>query len=410
MIGTGEYTTGFVQGTASKSDKGAGVVALTLFDLRRTGVVGGLYMAGTQGGKFPVIRQHLDRVIAQQYKGIETLFHSFPSDDVRSDPDAYLAALAEMKPGDVVIIFTPDDTHFRLGMAAVERGCHTLIAKPIVKTLAEHLELASAARQKDVIVAMEVHKRWDPIYLDARDRIRDLGDFSYFNSYMSQPKSQLDSFQAWAGKSSDISYYLNAHHIDFNVWAVNGRARPVTVTARASTGVARRKGIDAEDTIALLAQWENIVSGNLATAVYTASWIAPKSDVHSQQRFHYMGHAGEVHVDQAHRGYGLATDENGFTSPNPLFMKYAPDAQGCFAGQNAYGYRSIADFIHAARSIRSGESKPDDWIGKLATARETLPVTAILEAGRRSLDSENRSIKIEWGSDGFPVGFRGEEG
>ncbi|MDA1274626.1 MAG: gfo/Idh/MocA family oxidoreductase, partial [Verrucomicrobia bacterium] len=127
-------------------------------------------------------------------------------------------------------------------------------------------------------------------------------------------------------------------------------------------------------------------------------------------RFHYMGHAGEVHVDQAHRGYGLATDENGFTSPNPLFMKYAPDAQGCFAGQNAYGYRSIADFIHAARSIRSGESKPDDWIGKLATARETLPVTAILEAGRRSLDSENRSIKIEWGSDGFPVGFRGEEG
>ena len=27
----------------------------------------------------------------------------------------------------------------------------------------------------------------------------------------------LDTFKAWAGKSSDISYYLNSHHIDFHV-------------------------------------------------------------------------------------------------------------------------------------------------------------------------------------------------
>ncbi len=34
MVGTGEYTTGYVHGNAAKSDKGAGVVALTMFDLR----------------------------------------------------------------------------------------------------------------------------------------------------------------------------------------------------------------------------------------------------------------------------------------------------------------------------------------------------------------------------------------
>jgi len=32
---TGEYTTGYVHGSASDSDKSAGVVALTMFDLRR---------------------------------------------------------------------------------------------------------------------------------------------------------------------------------------------------------------------------------------------------------------------------------------------------------------------------------------------------------------------------------------
>ena len=35
MIGTGEYTTGYVGGCASDSDKGAGVVGLVMFDLRK---------------------------------------------------------------------------------------------------------------------------------------------------------------------------------------------------------------------------------------------------------------------------------------------------------------------------------------------------------------------------------------
>ena len=36
---------------------------------------------------------------------------------------------------------------------------------------------------------------------------------------------------------------------------------------------------------------------------YLAGYVdtAPKADVHSQQRFHCMGHSGEIVVDQAHR-------------------------------------------------------------------------------------------------------------
>ena len=259
-------------------------------------------------------------------------------------------------------------------MAAVRKRCHVLVAKPIVKTLADHLALASAAKDSGVLVAMEVHKRWDPIYADARDRIRALGEFSFFNSYMSQPKSQLDTFRAWAGKSSDISYYLNAHHIDFNAWAVSHMAVPRAVYASAATGYATGQGVETEDTITLTVTWENLASGNLATAVYTSSWIAPKSDVHSQQRFFYMGRDGELQVDQAHRGYTVATDAAGYASANPLFMKYAPDADGYFAGQNGYGYRSIEDFVNAALAIRAGEATADDFRGKLATCEETILV------------------------------------
>lgn len=57
MVGTGEYTTGFVGGGASGSDKKVGVVGLVLFDLRRRGKVGNLSMVGTTGNKFPAIRK-----------------------------------------------------------------------------------------------------------------------------------------------------------------------------------------------------------------------------------------------------------------------------------------------------------------------------------------------------------------
>jgi D-galacturonate reductase len=407
MVGTGEYTTGYVHNAASGSDKRAGVVALSLFDMRRRGKIGSLSMAGTNGSKFPRIRRHLHDAIARVYKGLDVSFDSFPGDDVPSDTAAYLAAMDELERGDIVIVFTPDDTHFSIALQALDRGLHVLIAKPIVKTLKEHRALVEAARRNGVLVAMEVHKRWDPIYADARDRIRQLGEFSFFSSYMSQPKSQLQTFRSWAGRS-DISYYLNAHHIDFNVWSVSQFARPLSVTAMASTGVAKSAGIDAEDTITVGTQWENIKSGSLASAFYTASWIAPKSDVHSQQRFYYLGQKGEVQIDQAHRGYTLATDANGFSSPNPLFMKYTPDAQGYFSGQSGYGYRSIEAFVDAVEQIRAGLAKPADFHDRLATVDDTVLVTAILEAGRRSLDSGGLPVQIEYAESGNAVTLAGE--
>lgn len=127
-----------------------------------------------------------------------------------------------------------------------------MVTKPAVMTLEHHIALHKAAMEKNVIVCIEVHKRWDPVYSDARDKIKQLGPFSYFVAYMSQPKHQLDAFKAWAGKSSDISYYLNSHHVDFHEWSMGETSRPISVTALASTGLAQgRLGRDCEDTITL---------------------------------------------------------------------------------------------------------------------------------------------------------------
>ena len=66
MVGTGEYTTGYVGGAAADSDKGAGVVALTMFDLRRRSKVGRVGMCG-------VNVSGLGRILWEQRENLFTL-------------------------------------------------------------------------------------------------------------------------------------------------------------------------------------------------------------------------------------------------------------------------------------------------------------------------------------------------
>ena len=119
-----------------------------------------------------------------------------------------------------------------------------------------------------------------------------------------------------------------------------------------------------------------------------------------------MGHNGEVTVDQAHRGYSVANDTNGYASANPLFMKYEPNDDGQFAGQTGYGYRSIEDFVRAAREIRDGHATPESYRRHLATVDDTVLVTAILEAGRQSLDHKGARVAIQYSDDGELIGLQ----
>ncbi|KFX90248.1 hypothetical protein O988_08287 [Pseudogymnoascus sp. VKM F-3808] len=400
MVGTGEYTTGFVDGKASGSDKKVGVVGLTLFDLRRRGKVGKLSMVGVSGNKFPAIREHLKKNITDAYNGLDTSFESFPANDVR-DPDAYKTAIDALSPGDAITIFTPDTTHYPIALYAIERKIHVLLTKPATKTLEHHQQLIEAAKKAGVFVFIEHHKRFDAAYADAKFKAKKLGDFDYFYSYMSQPKSQLETFKAWAGVDSDISYYLNSHHVDICDSMVQQLGYvPTKVTATASKGGATDLGCDpvTEDTITLLVTWvKKSDPARVATGVYTASWTAPlKAGVHSNQYFHYMASGGEIRINQAKRGYDVADDSAGqLVWYNPFYMRYAPDEEGNFGGQTGYGYISFEKFVDGIQALKEGRATLDDLDNRgLPTLKNTIATTAILEAGRRSID-EGREIKIE---------------
>ncbi|KAJ3128517.1 hypothetical protein HK098_004147 [Nowakowskiella sp. JEL0407] len=398
VVGIGEYVTGYTPGINNVSDKALGVVGLVLMDLRRQKKVNWIGMVGTTGAKHAGIRTHIQNGIGK-YVGLDTEVELFPDDGVERDFEAYKKVMDNMSPGSAVIIFTPDDTHFEIAHYAVLKKLHVLVTKPAVKTLEHHNTLVTLAQQNNVHIQVEFHKRFDPIYADAREKAQSLGDFSWFSSWMAQPKYQLHTFKSWAGKSSDISYYLNSHHVDVHTWQVDGIAKPVKVAASASTGIATGKEFGCvdgtEDTITLMVWFKNIKSGNLATAIYTSSWTAAKGDVHTQQHFHYVGTKGDIFIDQAHRGYTITTDEKGMFGNNPLYLRYQPDSKGRYVGQNGYAHRSIDSFIEAVLEIKKGEKQPSDFFGELPTMKDTAVVTAILEAGRKSLDLGGVVVEIE---------------
>ena len=76
-------------------------------------------------------------------------------------------------------------------------------------------------------------------------------------------------------------------------------------------------------------------------------------------------------------------------------MKYSPSADGYFDGQRGYGYVSIEKFVDAARSVNAGTARPEDFDKQgLPTITNTVLTTAILNAGRISLD-EKRPVGIK---------------
>ena len=75
-------------------------------------------------------------------------------------------------------------------------------------------------------------------------------------------------------------------------------------------------------------------------------------------------------------------------------MRYAPDEEGNFAGQTGYGYISFEKFIDAVTAVNEGRVTLDQLDARpLPTLKNTITTTAILHAGRVSLD-EKRPVEI----------------
>jgi len=71
----------------------------------------------------------------------------------------------------LVVVTTPNDTHYSYAKAALEAGRHVVVDKPMTPTMAKAEELVQLARERKLLISVYQDRRWDGAYLTVKKLI-----------------------------------------------------------------------------------------------------------------------------------------------------------------------------------------------------------------------------------------------
>lgn len=137
----------------------------------------------------------------------------WPSMTVVNDPQL----LFEDPAIDVIVIPTPNDTHFPLAQRALAAGKHVVVDKPFTVTLSQANELKRQADEAGLLLSVFHNRRWDSDFLTVKSLLKEgtLGDVVYFESHFDRFRPEIR--QRWReqpGVGSGIWYDLGPHLLD----------------------------------------------------------------------------------------------------------------------------------------------------------------------------------------------------
>jgi scyllo-inositol 2-dehydrogenase (NADP+) len=108
---------------------------------------------------------------------------------------------------DLVVIASPNQTHFPLAKAALESGRHVIVDKPFTVTLAEADELIEIAEGGSRILAVFHNRRWDGDFLTIKRILPELGDLLLFEASWDRFRPTIK--QGWREDPAPGSGVLN---------------------------------------------------------------------------------------------------------------------------------------------------------------------------------------------------------
>ena len=125
------------------------------------------------------------------------------------------AAVAE--DADLVVIASPNTSHYPLAVAALEAGKHVVIDKPFTTTLADARALAALAAKHNRLLSVFHNRRWDSEVLATRAILASgaLGHVSHYECHMDRFRPLVR--QRWRenpGAGAGLWFDLGPHLID----------------------------------------------------------------------------------------------------------------------------------------------------------------------------------------------------
>lgn len=117
----------------------------------------------------------------------------------------------------LIVIPTPNDTHFPLAKAALNAGKHVVVDKPFTVTLSQARELDALAKAKGLLLSVFHNRRWDSDFLTLKQLLNDgtLGEVRYFESHFDRFRPEVrQRWREMKGPGSGIWYDLGPHLLD----------------------------------------------------------------------------------------------------------------------------------------------------------------------------------------------------
>ena len=119
---------------------------------------------------------------------------------------------------ELVIVNTPDYTHYEMALAAIQAGKHVVVEKPFTQTVEQAYALIEAAKQKNVMLSVFQNRRWDGDFLTVQQVIKNnlLGKLVEFESHFDRFRNfiQLGTWKEKAESGTGMVYNLGSHLID----------------------------------------------------------------------------------------------------------------------------------------------------------------------------------------------------
>ena len=375
------------------------VILPTLFQERRRGQIGEVFLASRRASTVRACRELFP----------DEAFEGFPKPDSpdpeASQPEAYLDALDQLGEGGLVIVATPDHLHTEMVLAAIERGCHCIVQKPLCLKVAEARAIRDAAREKGIYVLTDYHKRHDRAIRAAKFKFSrgELGEILCGHAWIEERREMpLKWFARWCDQSSSFEY-IGVHYADA-YYFITGQL-PKRLIAFGQKKLLPTLGKDAFDAVQAVIEWRD------GSVLYIqTSWILPDGETAlTKQGMQLTGTQGEYWADHKDRNLYFCTQGRGFEHFNPNFFKgYCdPDDPGRIE-YVGYGYDSL---LQGIKDVQRIVAETRDLVPLLALRRrreileqlepiralpnQALVGTAINEAVRLSIDTDNQYVGFD---------------
>lgn len=148
----------------------------------------------------------------------------------------------------LVVVCTPNASHYALAKAALSAGKHVVVDKPFVLSSSEGEELIALARQQGVRLSVYHNRRWDGDFLTLRRTLEsgELGAVHTFRAHFDRYAPQVKPrWKEQAQPGAGVLWDLGSHLID---QALQLFGMPRAVTARLAV---QRAGAQVEDAFEL---------------------------------------------------------------------------------------------------------------------------------------------------------------